>query len=109
MTDKYCKKRTLHNWSKPLIWLSNENPLNKSKVDRDWLEANTVIVHLTHRLYKPEPVVPAMFQQPDPAPPQEEDRGEGGSSVAAAPSPIDVDNIVDNIDWARCVYLEDIM
>ena len=70
ITDKYKKKRTLRNWGKPCIWLSNEDPRNEttSQVTKDWLTANCIFVNLEHRLYLPEPVVPPLFA-PRPAVP----------------------------------------
>ena len=70
VTDKYKHKRTLRNWSKPCIWLNNNNPRDatQDQVTKDWLNANCIFVNLEHRLYLPEPVIPPMFApRPSPA------------------------------------------
>ncbi|KAF8954337.1 hypothetical protein BDZ97DRAFT_1977654 [Flammula alnicola] len=56
LTDKYTRKRTVK-WGKPMIWLSNANPLEDPVFDSDWLAANTVVVHLDSKLFD-EPEVP---------------------------------------------------
>jgi len=63
VTDKYVRKMTVH-WGKPCIWLSNENPLDK-KVDREWVIANTTIVHVEEPLYEVEPIVAAPLSMED--------------------------------------------
>jgi hypothetical protein len=68
------KKQVLQNWGKPCIWLNNQNPLDTPNLplwQREYLEANCVFVNLDHRLYSPEPVVPAMFNPPPPPPPSQ--------------------------------------
>lgn len=50
LNEKYTKKRKVV-WGGPAIWLSNSNPLDYSSWDQSWLEANSVIVHLDHKLY----------------------------------------------------------
>ncbi|EDR01461.1 uncharacterized protein LACBIDRAFT_333195 [Laccaria bicolor S238N-H82] len=50
LNEKYCKKRRVV-WGGPAIWLSNSNPLDYSSWDQNWLQANSVIVHLDHNLY----------------------------------------------------------
>ncbi|KAF8260943.1 hypothetical protein EI94DRAFT_863204, partial [Lactarius quietus] len=77
-TDKYRGKRTIRNWGKPCIWLNNKDPrdgLPEWKLD--WLNANCVVVHLTHPLYSVEPEeeeakenqVQPIPASPTPAPP----------------------------------------
>jgi len=53
VTDKYQPKRTLK-WGKPMIWLSNSNPLESGVFNRKWMEGNTVVVHLEHQLWGDE-------------------------------------------------------
>lgn len=64
MTDKYAHKR-LVKWGKPLIWLSNYNPCLAKSVDRDWMEKNTVVVYVGHKLSQPQPVQEAMVYLED--------------------------------------------
>lgn len=67
VTDKYCGKKNLTNWGKPCIWLNNRNPLEHPKLEewaRNYLLSNCIFVHLDHRLYMPQPVVPDMFIPP---------------------------------------------
>lgn len=71
VTDKYTRKKTISNWGKPCIWLNNENPLEYpglQRWQRDYIEGNCKIVHLDHRLYTPDPIIPPMFH-PRPLPP----------------------------------------
>jgi len=50
ITDKYRKKRTVE-WGKPLIWVNNDDPRNNSKVDRNWMELNSVFCFINYKLY----------------------------------------------------------
>lgn len=49
-TDKYRKKQ-LVKWGKPVIWLSNENPLDSAKADIHWLQGNCIIVCIESPLF----------------------------------------------------------
>lgn len=51
VTDKYKKKASLDN-GKPLIWLSNDDPLAHPKIDIEWLRANTIIVRIETPLWQ---------------------------------------------------------
>ncbi|KAI0278674.1 hypothetical protein BC826DRAFT_882638, partial [Russula brevipes] len=55
VSDKYKRKKTLKNWNKPCIWLSNKNILDSANEQwkKEWLEANCIIVYLEHRLFWP--------------------------------------------------------
>jgi hypothetical protein len=57
-TDKYRAKRTVK-WGKPCIWLSNTDPRDCEKWDRNWVDGNAVVINLNHRLWEPEPAPPA--------------------------------------------------
>lgn len=50
VTDKYMKKQTV-TWGKPMIWLSNDNPLDSGFFDRTWMESNTVVVNVRDKLF----------------------------------------------------------
>lgn len=88
LTDKYTRKKTIRNWSKPCIWLNNKDPreCTEDVWKKDWLNANCVFVNLEHRLYMPSPVSSAFFQpisRPSPAPPNAPSPGnmEGPSRI----------------------------
>jgi hypothetical protein len=102
VTDKYMKKSTLQNWGKPCIWLNNQDPLetpNMPSWQKEYLRANCIFVHLEHRLYIPEPVVPEMFIEweatPAPSTPQ----------VQEEEITLDIGN---EMQLQGVVYLEDI-
>jgi hypothetical protein len=48
-TDKYSKKRRIY-WSKPCIFISNDNPFEDDsrgrRIDKEWLAANTLCVNI---------------------------------------------------------------
>lgn len=50
VTDKYRKKKTI-DWGKPMIWLGNEDPRNSVKVDREWMELNSIFIFINNNLY----------------------------------------------------------
>lgn len=50
MTDKYRHKAKLM-WGRPCIWCSNEDPRSAKGVDRDWLDANCIFVHVYDKLF----------------------------------------------------------
>lgn len=50
LTDRYTKKMTLTH-GKPLIYLSNIYPWD-TEDEREWFEANSVVVHLEHPLFE---------------------------------------------------------
>ena len=52
--DKYMTKRTIK-WGKPCIWLSNTDPRECNKWDRNWVNGNAVVINLNHCLWEPEP------------------------------------------------------
>jgi hypothetical protein len=39
-------------WGKPCIWLSNDDPRECNKWDRVWVDENTVVIKLTHKLWE---------------------------------------------------------
>ncbi len=52
VTDKYRGKKTIKDWGKPAIWLSNKDPrMDQPQWKIDWLNANAVVVYLHHALY----------------------------------------------------------
>jgi len=57
LTDKYAKKRTVK-WGKPMIWLSNDNPLNNPIFDPNWLQMNCIVYNLEDKLYGEPPMAP---------------------------------------------------
>lgn len=50
VTDKYRRKIVVQ-WGKPMIWLSNDNPLEIEGWDARYIRANSKIVHVERRLY----------------------------------------------------------
>nr|QJB18558.1 MAG: replication-associated protein [Genomoviridae sp.] len=50
-TDKYKTKKLIH-WSRPCIWLSNEDPRTNEGVDIDWLEGNCEFVHIRFKIFR---------------------------------------------------------
>jgi hypothetical protein len=52
--DKYMKKQRI-NWLKPCIYISNEDPRQEGmwKANKDWLDDNTVVVHIDRLLVEP--------------------------------------------------------
>jgi len=49
-TDKYAKKKLIK-WSKPVIWVSNDDPRHDPKCDIGWMEANCIFVEVRSELY----------------------------------------------------------
>lgn len=50
LTDKYRKKRTV-SWGKPCIVLCNDFPVISDPNFADWLQANTISIVLSNKLY----------------------------------------------------------
>lgn len=50
VSDKYRHKRTVK-WGKPLIWIGNDDPRLSVKVDRNWMELNSVFIMVLNKLY----------------------------------------------------------
>lgn len=47
------KKLHIQNWSKPCIYVSNQDPRLYSGVDVDWLNGNCIFVELDKPLFTP--------------------------------------------------------
>jgi len=51
-------------WGKPCIWLSNDDPRNYQGWDWEYVDANAVVIHLTHNLYVDSSIpLPSTSQQ----------------------------------------------
>lgn len=50
VTDKYRKKKTI-TWGRPMIWIGNDDPRTNDKVDKEWMDLNSVYCFIHNKLY----------------------------------------------------------